>query len=319
LQANLRNSGGSLAMGVTLAGPDADAEARAAVRARIDPSRKRAGQSDIWLYALLGLLILASWGFSRLGLFSAGSDTGYWIGVTGGSCMLLLFTYPMRKHWRFMQRFGSGKPWFIAHMVLGVAGPTLILVHSTWHIGSINAGVALVSMLIVAISGVIGRFLYVRLHSDLHGHKLDLAALRGPSSGDESAATRLRFAPEVVAKLKDFETRAITPQTQSSRPALLHALVRVPWWRWQLEHECHEELKLRVLAVAKTEQLSSRRARRLMRTASLLVHHELMSLERIAQFSAMERLFSWWHIAHVPFVYLMVISAIAHVIAVHIY
>jgi hypothetical protein len=71
--------------------------------------------------------------------------------------------------------------------------------------------------------------------------------------------------------------------------------------------------------VAKTEQLSSRRARRLMRTASLLVHHELMSLERIAQFSAMERLFSWWHIAHVPFVYLMVISAIAHVIAVHIY
>jgi hypothetical protein len=49
------------------------------------------------------------------------------------------------------------------------------------------------------------------------------------------------------------------------------------------------------------------------------VHSELMTLQRIAQFSAWERLFSWWHVAHVPFVYLMVLSAIAHVVAVHAY
>jgi hypothetical protein len=295
-----------------------DIESRRALQRQLDPSRKRAGRSDAWLYVVLSLLILGSWRFSDLGLFSAGSDAGYWLGVAGGSCMLLLFTYPMRKHWRFMQRFGSGKPWFIAHMVLGIAGPTLILVHSTYHIGSINAGVALFSMLIVAVSGVIGRFLYVRLHSDLHGHKLDLAALRSTTGSPEGAAFRLRFAPEVVARIKGFEERAVTPQGQG-RPALLRALIQVPWWRWQVEHACHEALKLRVLVVAKSESLSASRTRRLMRTAKLLVHHELMALERIAQYSAMERLFSWWHVAHVPFVYLMVFSAIAHVIAVHIY
>jgi hypothetical protein len=40
---------------------------------------------------------------------------------------------------------------------------------------------------------------------------------------------------------------------------------------------------------------------------------------RVAQYNAYERVFALWHVAHLPFVYLLVISAVVHVIAVHAY
>lgn len=272
---------------------------------------------DWLLYLVLAGLTWLVWQVSKLGLFTAASNTGYWIGVAGGVSMLLLFTYPMRKRFRFMFRLGSAKPWFIVHMVLGVSGPLLILLHSTFQIGSINAGVALFSMLIVALSGVIGRFLYVRLHRNLHGEKLSLAELRGTHSASEQPATRLRFAPTVAQRLADFERR-VHPE-EGRKPSLIHALVVVPWQRWLTERICREELKIKIIAAVKAEGGRRKEAARLLREARSLVHDELMTLQRIAQFSAWERLFSWWHVAHVPFVYLMVLSAIAHVVAVHAY
>jgi len=285
-----------------------------ASKPRPAPSTKH---KDWVLYLVLAGLTWLVWQVSKLGLFTAASNTGYWIGVTGGVLMLLLFSYPMRKHFRFMHRLGSAKPWFVVHMVLGVSGPLLILLHSTFHIGSINAGVALFSMVIVAVSGVVGRFLYVRLHRNLHGEKLSLLELRGAHSASEQPATRLRFAPTVAQRLADFERRVHPPEGR--KPSLAHSLVVVPWQRWLTERICREELKLKIIAAVKAEGGKRKEAARLLREARSLVHEELMSLQRIAQFSAWERLFSWWHVAHVPFVYLMVLSVIAHVVAVHAY
>jgi hypothetical protein len=50
-----------------------------------------------------------------------------------------------------------------------------------------------------------------------------------------------------------------------------------------------------------------------------LIRRYLNAVVKVAQFKAYERLFSLWHVAHLPFVYLLVISAIVHVIAVHAY
>ena len=281
---------------------------------RVKPSPRG---RDAALYLGLVLLTLAVWGVSRLGLFTASSDTGYWIGVAGGVCMLLLFTYPMRKHLRFMQRFGAGKHWFVLHMVLGIAGPMLILLHSTFRIGSVNAGVALYSMLVVAFSGVIGRFLYVRLHRDLHGEKINLGQLRKAHSAQDTASLHLGFAPQVAQRLIGFESEALAEQGR--RPGLFRSLVAVPVRRMQVDRACREELKFRALALGKTQGWDQQRTARLLRKTRRLVHQELMAIQRIAQFSAWEKLFAWWHVAHVPIVYLMVLSALAHVVAVHAY
>lgn len=285
--------------------------------ARPKSAAKAPRRRDAALYLGLALLTLAVWGVSRLDLFTAASNTGYWIGVAGGVCMLMLFTYPMRKHLRFMQRFGAGKHWFVAHMVLGVAGPMLIMLHSTFRVGSINAGVALYSMLVVAVSGVVGRFLYVRLHRDLHGEKINLNELRKLHATHDAASTHLGFVPLVAQRLANFEREVLAEAGR--RPALFHSLVVVPIRRLQVDRVCRDELKFKILALGQTKGWEPAKTASMLRKTRRLVHEELMALQRIAQFSAWEKLFSWWHVAHVPFVYLMVLSAVAHVVAVHAY
>ena len=45
----------------------------------------------------------------------------------------------------------------------------------------------------------------------------------------------------------------------------------------------------------------------------------LKAVRDAAQFHTYERMFSWWHIFHIPLVYMMVFSAFYHVYAVHAY
>jgi hypothetical protein len=45
----------------------------------------------------------------------------------------------------------------------------------------------------------------------------------------------------------------------------------------------------------------------------------LHGLQRVAQFAIYERLFSLWHLLHIPLVALLILSAVFHVIAVHMY
>jgi hypothetical protein len=53
--------------------------------------------------------------------------------------------------------------------------------------------------------------------------------------------------------------------------------------------------------------------------ALMYVKRYLASVQVAAQFSAYERLFRLWHILHTPFVWLLGISGIVHVIAVNMY
>jgi hypothetical protein len=71
--------------------------------------------------------------------------------------------------------------------------------------------------------------------------------------------------------------------------------------------------------LAKQNGWSSRDLRRREKHSKKLVQQYLQAVTRVAQFTAYERLFSLWHVAHIPFVYLLVISALVHVVAVHAY
>lgn len=109
---------------------------------------------------------------------TAETGTGYMLGIIGGSMMLLLMLYPLRKHARFMRSMGPIKYWFRTHMLFGVAGPVLILFHSNFSLGSTNSNIALICMLVVAGSGLFGRFFYSRIHEGLYGRKIQLAELQ---------------------------------------------------------------------------------------------------------------------------------------------
>jgi hypothetical protein len=97
---------------------------------------------------------------------------GYALGIVGGSLMLLLLVYPFRKRIRYLRAIGSVGFWFRFHMLLGLLGPLAILYHARYSWGALNSAVAMGAMLIVAGSGLIGRFLYSRVHRGYSGRKL---------------------------------------------------------------------------------------------------------------------------------------------------
>ena len=280
--------------------------------------RARATRREALGLSLLTVLVLLACAIARSNWFTAGSDLGYWIGVGGGAAMLLLFAYPLRKRWRVVSQVGSTRFWFSLHMALGIAGPLLIIVHSTLRFGSVNATVAFISMALVAASGVIGRFLYTQIHHGLYGRRASLAELRERAGLDSAElGSKLAFAPEVERQLNDFARRAEeTRHTGLVRPlrflALgLHAAAA--------RRRCARETTAALQRVAATQHWSAEKLARRIEAHRTLIARYLAAVQRVAQFVVFERLFSIWHVLHVPLVYMMVLSAIAHVIAVHMY
>jgi hypothetical protein len=274
--------------------------------------------SDLALYLLLAALVFGAWLFTRLGLYQAGDDVGYWLGVAGAAMMLLLFTYPLRKYVRFTHRWGKVKWWFVVHMVLGIGGPLLILLHSTFLLKSLNATVAFFSMLIVAGSGVVGRFLYIRIHRGLHGQKISFKELQTQAGlAEGEMKSRLRFAPEVAERLLAFEAHAFDRGHRWSH-VFGNALL-LPIRRRFVFAESARDLSARLRVIAKERRWSKAQYRRRRLHVVSLTRNYLRSVVRVAQFSAYERLFALWHVLHVPFVYLLIATACFHVFAVHAY
>jgi hypothetical protein len=273
---------------------------------------------DTLVYLILTLLTWGTWQISQQGYFEAGDDVGYWLGVTGGSMMLLLFSYPLRKHFKFMQGLGRVKWWFLVHMLLGVGGPLLILLHSTFRVGSLNAAVALYSMIIVALSGVVGRFIYARVHRGLKGEQVGFQALQEHAGLDkEDVRSRLAFAPKVEARLKVFELREL--QAKPGWLTYTRQIFWLPLMLWVVYYRCLSELRQPIRRLALHSNWSSNDLDRRQHLAKKLVRRYLTAVVRVAQYTAYERFFSFWHLAHIPFVYLLVMSAIVHVVAVHAY
>lgn len=189
-------------------------------RARM-PTARRTSKSLPWI----AILLLVLWG-ARTDVYSVDSDLAYWLGVAGGSAMLLLLLYPLRK--RIAERLPLGKlrHWFAGHMVLGIAGPLLILMHCKLSLGSLNAKVAFWSMVVVASSGIAGRFLYAQLHRGLFGRMRSAAELRAEAAAAlELAAPMLASESAAHAALDAFAARA----AQTSRRGLA-----APWLQLSL-------------------------------------------------------------------------------------
>lgn len=281
-------------------------------------ARPRMRLSDGLLYLGIAGLVFGAWYLVQATGLRSASDTGYWLGVLGGVLMLLLFAYPLRKRVRFMARWGAAKWWFWVHMVLGVLGPTLVLVHSTFQVGSVNAGVALYSMLIVAGSGVVGRFLYMRTARGWRDEQLALSQqAQLLSQLLDSLPTGLAAPASAWDELRRLE-RSV--QEASSRDAPQWGLFfTLPWRLSRLRRAVWRGLKNDLTGLANGRDWDRRQFRIELRRLRAALHAYTDGVLRVAQFAAAARLFSLWHVLHVPFVYVMVLCAIVHVVAVHAY
>lgn len=273
---------------------------------------------DMLVYLTLAVLIWATWRISLLNLFQSGDDTGYWVGVAGAVMMLLLLLYPVRKYVRFAHGWGNIRVWFWLHIILGVLGPLLILLHSNFQTGSLNAAVALYSMLVVAGSGVVGRFIFQRVNRGLQGEQTDLQTLKRNAGIDqEDARSRLAFAPEVEKRLKDFAQRE--ESTLQGWVPNFRAIFWLPLLQFVTYRQCAKDLDELMLRMAVNQKWTKQDFRRRRSRAKKMVDRYLNSVVGTSQFSAYSFLFSLWHVAHIPFVYVLIVTTLVHVYAVHAY
>ena len=169
---------------------------------RRKPSRHVVPKDYGWtLYLIvITLLMLAGFTISQDHLYKPGDNIGYNIGLAGGLMMLTLLIYPVRKRIGFMRNWGVLPKWFKWHMVFGVLGPALIVFHSTFVLRSVNAGVAMVCMLLVSGSGIFGRFFYTKIHNGLYGRNTSFQQLQEELAGSKDVKSAFSFAPEVAAE-----------------------------------------------------------------------------------------------------------------------
>jgi len=262
----------------------------------------------VWLFVLLvaTALTVSGWTVAQGHFYKPGDEIGYNMGLIGGLMMLALLVYPIRKSLKIAQRWGAIKYWFSLHMMFGIFGPLLVLFHSTFHIKSVNAGVAFFSMCIVAGSGLIGRFAYRKIHRGLYGSKLTLDELRNELFGSENEAeSKLKNYPNVLMVLHHFHQYAL-----ETNPGLLGKAIR--FLTLPIRRQWANMLCIKYMPVSSRQPRESRECRQ-------LVLDYLYGVERLAQFAVFERIFALWHVMHIPLVYMLAATAIWHVVAVHMY
>jgi hypothetical protein len=282
---------------------------------------RKGGGKFLARLAMAGLAIalaLAAWFVITERPYKAGSDIGYYMGLVGGSMMLILLLYPLRKHMKPFQKLGALRHWFALHMALGILGPTLVIFHTAFELGSLNSKIAFLSMMLVAGSGIIGRFIYVRIHHGLYGRAATLEEQRAHlAHSEEEAKTLFAHYPEIRDHLYAFHDQAL--DTKISLPARIWRFMTVRLRGRALRYRLREPIR-QVLARQAAELGWDRQVQDVhWRLARREVAEYVAIVCSVAQFQAWKRLFSLWHVAHIPFVFLLVGSGIAHVVAVHLY
>ncbi|MEO8478109.1 MAG: hypothetical protein ABI542_00645 [Gemmatimonadota bacterium] len=232
------------------------------------------------------------------------------VGLTAGIVALLIFLflwlYPLRKKYRRLAFLGSLGKWMDVHVATALALPLLLAIHSAWRADGL-IGLGLLAMVIVILSGVVGRYLYVRIPRARNGVELtgeEVANRRRDLLGNLSLTTGL--SPDLIERTLD-----ITPPL-AVEAGILRTLGRM-LTDDLLRHRRIAEVRRRWAAVAPAGKPLSRDA---LRDAVRLASQELSLRQQARMLTATHRVFRFWHIAHRPFAITALVAVVIHVLVV---
>ena len=129
--------------------------------------------------------------YEQKGAFpTASSLVGHGIGILGFILMLMTATlYSLRKL-RTDARWGNTASWLRFHMVTGLVGPYMVLLHTAMKFQGL-AGLTMLLTVIVVASGLVGRYLYTAVPRTIDGAE-DAARGAVPGARREKLAARRR-------------------------------------------------------------------------------------------------------------------------------
>jgi hypothetical protein len=279
---------------------------------------RRPGATDMWItVATIAAVLYFAWTRRNEGDITAETGIGYYLGIIGGLMMLVVLIYPLRKRMRALQFLGNIPAWFRVHMLIGVVGPALVVLHSNFTFGSLNSTAAMTAMLVVAGSGFIGRFLYSGIHRGLYGQKqtaadrlAEVEEIRTrlfPEEANGSSRTRA----EMINELNRYQVRRLG-RTTSLGSSLLCTLSG-PISRYKLRSKLIKDFR------QETSRVAPATLRQEEKNFLDALNRFFHSMGRAEAFTFYERSFAAWHLLHLPLFAILILATIAHVIAVHLY
>jgi|SRR5688572_5212093 len=227
--------------------------------------------------------------------FKPSGAFGHGLGIVGTSMILFgVGIYIARKRYNFLSRLIRIKYLLEFHIFLCTLGPILVLFHTAFKFGGI-VSVAFWSMVAVVLSGVIGRFVYIQIPRTIEGRELTLnevkgmklklsAAIRSNTNMDEGVKNRiLAFA---LVQDESNENTSFIAQYLENRRAV--GSISRSMKEKKVQH------KQRVSVIR-------------------LLREEISLSYKIKRLQTMQRLFRYWHVAHLPFALIMLVILIIHI------
>lgn len=222
--------------------------------------------------------------FKATGLF------GHGLGIIGTLMIAFgVFLYIPAKKYGFLDRFIRLKYLLDFHIFLCTLGPILILFHTTFKFGGI-VSIAFWSMVLVVLSGVVGRYIYLQIPRSISGRELGLQEIQAQEESLQQGLIVLKQASE------DWYQRAINYRNIAKGFFARRAFAR------QFRTELRAALKAEAIPAAQLNSLLKAAK------AQMTMRHKIERLE------LMQRLFRYWHVAHRPFALIMLFIVLIHVI-----
>ena len=264
---------------------------------------------------ILGLIAFGWVNWNAINFQSSGDFT-YNSGLIGGISMLLVLLYALRKRMKLMRRAGNMEAWYYFHLLGGVLGPLIIVFHTGFTIKSINSGVALFTMLTIVLSGLFGRYIYTRIGYKLHRKLLSIKEsetqlMESLNSYDSPLAEKIE------RRLSKFSLSVLTGDRSILK--LPMRIVAIRGAAAACYVKVSSDLSAMIKTRAKREGWSVAEVKSRIEREKEQLREHIGAIGNIANSHLFERILVRWRILHIPLLYILTITALFHVLAVHMY
>lgn len=249
----------------------------------------------ILLITLFYLIVVVYMG----GIPSASNLFGHSLGILGFILMLMTeCLYSLRKRSR-SARWGRMSNWLQFHIVTGLVGPYLVLLHSSWKFHGLAGGVILLTGMVV-VSGFIGRYIYTAIPRTVDGIEIEVSIMEKQiSAAEEEIRSWIAVRPGIMNSLP---INLVNPPEFGSEVSLLilGRSFNEFWYRlrWKLQR-----FKL------------DRTSRTQLSHLEKLFKRRRALLRQVKSIAKARRLLALWHVVHIPIGLALFASAFIHILA----
>jgi hypothetical protein len=231
-------------------------------------------------------------------LLKPSGSLGHGLGIAGSLFIIIgISAYMARKRFRYLSRIGKLKHWLEFHIFLCTLGTVLVLFHTSFKFGGIVA-VSFWSMVAVFLSGIAGRFIYIQIPRTIEGRELSLKEVRELKAGiGEIIRNDYHLTDEQFRQI----IAPVSEDTAKRRGIFLLGYFTNFIYDFRVIRQIKSQLKMNGMSKSVITKISR------------LVKNDISLNRKIERLNTMQKLFNYWHVAHLPFALVMLIIMVIHV------